>query len=198
MCRVEAAKGRVLSDLNAVLADTFAQLAGAPDDPASPWRAPALATNAADGSPGIRTIVLRGFDPHGRVATLHTDARSPKMNMLRANPLAALHIWDAGRRQQIRLDGTVTIAGVADTDAAWAVLPDRSRATYRLRLAPGTPIAAPEDAVPDPSPDAGRGVFAVLRFDVMALEVLSLAHGSHRRAAFHWHDGRLTATWLVP
>jgi hypothetical protein len=189
-------KGRALNDLDAILAGSFARLAHAPGDPASPWRLPALATASADGMPGIRTIVLRAFDPDARSATLHTDARSPKLAVLRANPRAALHVWDPGRREQVILHGTVTIADLAATDAAWAGLPAASRTTYAVSKAPGTPIAAPEASVPGPG--AARESFTVLLLQVAALEYLSLAHGSHRRARFHWQDGRLTATWLVP
>jgi pyridoxine/pyridoxamine 5'-phosphate oxidase len=185
-----------LNDLDAILAETFARLANAPGDPASPWRLPALATASPDGVPGIRTIVLRCFDPHARVATLHTDARSPKIAALRANPRAALHIWDPGLREQVRLDGTISIAATATADAAWDALPAASRGTYAIRQPPGTPIAAPDDAASDSV--TARAAFTVLLFQVAALEYLSLAHGSHRRARFHWQDGCLTATWLVP
>jgi pyridoxine/pyridoxamine 5'-phosphate oxidase len=167
-------------------------------DPRSPWRTLALATTNPDGAPGIRTIVLRRFTAPDRLAELHTDARSPKMTAILADNRAALHGWDPVRRVQIRLDGRLTLADAPATQAAWGQLPETSRVTYAVALAPGTPIADPEHATPSLPPSEAQAVFRLLRLHVDALEYLSLAHGAHRRVSFHWQAGEPTATWLVP
>jgi hypothetical protein len=190
-----------MDDLGAVLAGALALLAEGAAQAASPWRTPALATMPEAGSPsppGLRTVVLRRFDAGARLAEIHTDARAPKIGALRADPRAALHGWDPARRVQIRLDGAIAVAGPAETEAAWAALPDSSRSTYAVRLAPGTPIARPDGAGPALPPEAARAVFTVLHLRFDALEALSLAHGAHRRARFLWSGGARTATWLVP
>jgi hypothetical protein len=187
-----------MADLQAVLPAAFACLAEGAADPASPFRNPALATGALGGAPGLRTLVLRRFHPDARLVELHTDARSPKMAALQANPLAALLFWHAGRRVQLRLEGRITVAGAAEADEAWAALPPSSRATYAVTLPPGTPIADPADAGQDPDPAAARAVFTVLRLGFDTLEYLSLARGAHCRARFGWSGEDRTATWLVP
>jgi len=187
-----------MADLHAVLPAAFACLAEGAADPASAFRNPALATAGPGAAPGLRTLVLRRFAPDLRVAKLHTDARSPKIAALRADPRAALLFWHAERRVQIRLEGHVTIAGAAEADDAWAVLPASSRATYAVTLPPGMPIADPAEARQDLPPDAARAVFTVLRLGFDTLEYLSLARGAHCRARFGWSGDTPTATWLVP
>ena len=191
-------KGRALNELQTVLDQCLALLAEGVADANSPWRTPALATVHASGPPGIRTIVLRSFDPAARIAALHTDARSPKMTAIRTNPAASLHGWDAARRIQLRLDGAIAIADDTATNAAWAALPAQSRATYSVALSPGTEIPD-ADRTPPALPDAeARKFFTVLHLHVTELEYLSLAHGAHRRARFRWSGGALVATWLAP
>jgi hypothetical protein len=183
-----------MNDLDGVLGQAWALLAEGAADPGSAWRVMTLANVTASGGPGVRSVVLRGVDQPGRVAVMHSDVRSPKVAALGGDPRAALLGWDAGRRVQIRLDGVVELAGVAETDAAWVALPEASRVTYAGALAPGTPMGAPECApgVPD------RAVFCVLRLRVAALEYVSLAQRAHRRARFDWTGGAVAATWLVP
>jgi pyridoxine/pyridoxamine 5'-phosphate oxidase len=187
-----------MKTLSAVLEESFALLAEGAADPHSPWRHPALATVAPDGRPGVRTLVLRRFDPAARCVDLHTDGRSPKMATLAANPRAALHGWDCGRRIQLRLDGVIAVADAAATARAWDALHAGSRATYAAALAPGTPIADP-GAVPAPRDErAARADFRVLALRFDALEYLSLARQDHRRARFDWKGEDCQATWLVP
>ena len=183
-----------MGGLDEVLRQAWGLLAEGAADPRSPWRILTLANVAAAGGPGVRSVVLRAVSPAAREAVVHTDRRSPKMAALGADPRAALLGWDAARRVQIRLDGVIEVAGMAETDAAWEALPVASRVTYAGALAPGTKIAGPE--MTQGAPD--RSVFVVLRFGVAALEYLSLAPGAHRRAGFAWADEALTATWLAP
>jgi len=183
-----------VSALVGLLDEAWGLLAEGVADPGSAWRVLALANVTAEGAPGVRSVVLRGVQSRARVAVVHTDLRSPKMAALARDGRAALLGWDAGRRVQIRLDGVIEMAGAAETDSAWAALPEASRTTYAGGLAPGTPVDTPE--IPAAAPD--RSVFAVLRLGIGAMEVLSLARGAHRRARFAWPDGGLAATWLAP
>ena len=202
MCRVGGSKERGSGGetgrnaLDAVLQQGLTLLQTGAADPGAAFRTLALAT-VQDGAPGIRTVILRHFAAVDRVAEFHTDARSPKLAAILHNPRAALHGWDKAARIQLRLDGTVTTADPADTDAAWAALPGPSQASYAVALAPGTPIAAPQDARAT-SPEQARSVFRLLRLRFDALEYLSLAHGAHRRARFDWRQGGAASTWLVP
>jgi pyridoxine/pyridoxamine 5'-phosphate oxidase len=184
--------------LPALLEESFALLAEGVHDPGSPWRTPALATADPDGRPGIRTLVLRRFDPARRVAELHTNSRSPKVAALIGNPHAALHGWDSARRIQLRLDGVIAFADAPATQRAWDALHEASRATYAVALPPGTPIASP-DAVPAPRDEqAARRDFRAMELCFDTLEYLSLARGDHHRARFSWRGAQSHATWLVP
>ena len=166
-------------------------------NPGSPWRNLALGTIGLDHAPQVRTVVLRRFC--GRALDIHTDTRSAKFGELGANPAATLHGWDSAGRIQLRASGLVALH-VADSvaEAAWALLHERSRATYRVQPGPGTVLSAPDNAAPDDVADGMPGVFCVVRLTIHRLDWLHLAEGGHRRACFIWTQGGILAKWLVP
>ena len=165
-------------------------------DPGSPWRNLALGTVGLDGTPQIRTVVLRRFA--GLVLDVHTDTRSAKYLELRANQAATLHGWDAASAIQLRACGQARLH-VDDTVAseAWATLRPQTRATYRVQPGPGTPLAAADAVLPDATDAQARAVFCVIRLEVRALDWLHLAKDGNRRARFHWVDGAAQAEWVV-
>jgi hypothetical protein len=186
------------TSLDAVLARACALLAEGVEDAASPFRTPTLASVDPDGCPSLRSVVLRGFDTAGRCLEMHTDTRSAKVVELARQPAAALHVWDAARRVQLRVRGRVSLqAGDAVAEAAWSRLRGSSRATYGVGPGPGTAIASPHDTHARDE-HLWFSVFCVvhLRFD--SLEWLHLEHGSYERALFRWDNGILTPMWLVP
>lgn len=184
--------------LDGLLAECLVLLAEGASDPGSVWHSPALATVAADGSPQLRTVILRSFDPETLSVETHTDIRSAKYAELLARPTAALHGWDRERRVQMRLSGRVTLhTADMQADAAWAGLRPASRATYRVQPGPGTKLDLPSKTT-DGSEASGRTVFCVIRLAVHTLEYLRLGQDSHLRARFVWADGARTGMWLVP
>jgi pyridoxamine 5'-phosphate oxidase len=86
-----------------------------------------LATVDAAGQPHARIVLLRGFDDRG--AVFFTNRESDKGVQLRANDRAALLFhWDRepiGR--QIRIEGHVTLASDAESDAYWNSRPRESQ-----------------------------------------------------------------------
>jgi hypothetical protein len=167
-------------------------------DPGSPWRNLALASVGLDGSPQIRTVVLRAFDSGACRLDVHTDIRSAKHAELTANPLAALHGWDSADHIQLRLAGRVTLHNRdVVTAQAWADLRPASRATYRVQPGPGTRLEQPESVAEADEADA-YACFCVVRLQLARLEYLHLGQTSHRRARFQWEHGAMTAMWLVP
>jgi len=86
-----------------------------------------LATVDAQGRPHARIVLLRGFGEHG--ATFFTNRESDKGVQLAANAHAALLFhWDRepiGR--QIRIEGRVSVAPDADSDAYWNSRPRESQ-----------------------------------------------------------------------
>lgn len=85
----------------------------------------ALATASADAAPSARMVLLRGFGPAG--FDLYTNYESRKAGELDANPRAALVFhWDSVGRQ-IRIEGSVSRIGGAESDAYFAGRPRGSQ-----------------------------------------------------------------------
>ena len=86
-----------------------------------------LATVDAQGRPHARIVLLRGFDARG--AVFFTNRESDKGSQLAANAHAALLFhWDQepiGR--QIRIEGAVSLASDAESDAYWNSRPRESQ-----------------------------------------------------------------------
>lgn len=199
--------------LEAVRAEAFRRLAGGVVDRHSAFHTPTLASIATDGRPELRTLVLRGFDAPTRTLRLHTDRRSGKWASLTAEPLVALHVYDAGAQLQLRLGGRATLHDEdAVAEAAWAGSRPGSRLCYAVEPGPGTPVATPPPApVPLAGREAGtRANFAVIHLVFDRLEWLHLHHAGHRRALFLWGaegdaeggakpgPSGSRGTWLVP
>jgi len=179
-------------DLAAILDEAWRLLARGAADPASPLRTPVLATVGLDGHPEARTVVLRAFDAVNRSLTFYTDARSPKVAELAADPRVSVVGYDPEAKVQLRLTGTATVA--PGGEAAWDAVRAHSRLDYAQAFAPGTPVASPAiDALPSGFPN-----FRVVTVTPGALDWLSLSPAGHRRARFVWGEGGVSATWLAP
>lgn len=85
-----------------------------PNDP----NAMALATVDAAGQPSVRMVLLKGHGPDGFV--FYTNRESRKAGDLAAVPKAALLFHWKSLRRQIRIEGVVTRATDADSDAYFA------------------------------------------------------------------------------
>lgn len=187
-----------MQSLDEVRADAFRRLSRGVADRRSAFRNPTLATVGPNGRPQVRTVVLRGFDPAGRLLTVHSDIRAAKVTALRANPDVALHVWDDGAQVQIRIDGAAAVSANDElARAEWARLHEGSRAAYRSQTVPATPVEDPAD-IPRIDDVAAFAQFAVLQIRFDRLEWLHLAREGQRRAAFSWHDDALEQRWLAP
>ncbi|WP_375391684.1 pyridoxamine 5'-phosphate oxidase [uncultured Sphingomonas sp.] len=117
--------------------------ASEPNDP----NAMALATADARGQPSARMVLLKGHGPDGFV--FYTNREGRKAADLAANPQAALLFHWKSLRRQVRLEGPVSLASDAESDAyfasrsrdsqlgAWASdqsRPLESRATFEARF----------------------------------------------------------------
>lgn len=178
--------------LDPLLAQVWTRLVRGVGDRRAAARHPTLATVSQTGWPEVRTVVLRAADPVAGTLDVHTDLQSAKVAALRANPRAALHVWDATAHLQTRAEVMVEILTGAAVAAIWARVPDPSRQSYGTRPAPGTPIA---DALAYAKP-ADAASFAVLRCAVQAFDVVHLGP-HHRRARFERSDS-WTGHWLAP
>ncbi|WP_321817649.1 MULTISPECIES: pyridoxamine 5'-phosphate oxidase family protein [unclassified Paraburkholderia] len=167
-----------------------------------PFKVMQAATIALDGSPDVRSVVLRTVSESENLITFHTDLRSPKIAQLRQWPRIALAGVDAARNVQIRVAGEVRIVDEGDAKrAAWQRSRQQSLIVYRTVLAPGTPIDQPADAFaePRPTPDAGFEHFCVVDIRPDALDWLDLsAADGHQRARFVRESGRWSSGWVAP
>jgi pyridoxamine 5'-phosphate oxidase len=84
-----------------------------------------LATATPDGRPSARVVLLKGFDERGFV--FFTNRHSRKGRELAANPHAALAFFWPELERQVRVEGAVTPAGEAESDAYFASRPLGSR-----------------------------------------------------------------------
>lgn len=189
-------------DLSLSLAEAWRLLATGVTDRRTPIHTPSLSTNGRDGSPEVRTVVLRAVNPAARQVRFHTDRRSAKFRELSADPRVSILAYDPRCKVQLRIKADASLH-FADSiaEAAWAASQHRSRICYAQPLAPGTEIATggpADNPVASPERPTGYENFVAVIATVHSIEWLYLAHAGHRRARFTWLDGRLLATWLAP
>lgn len=151
------------------------RLTRAANDKKSPLRWPVLATKGG-AYPGARMLVVRAFHRAALEIELHTDARSAKLDELRAAPACALLFFDKNSMVQLRVDGRARILDGQARDAAFARAPEGSLDDYRGR-APGDDPDAPSSA---PSLDAAAN-FAAINVRVERADLLVIARGGHER-----------------
>jgi pyridoxamine 5'-phosphate oxidase len=104
-----------MTDPFALFDEWFAEAqASEPNDP----NAMAVATVDAQGRPSVRMVLLKGHGPDGFV--FYTNRESRKAGDLAAQPDAALLFHWKSLRRQVRIEGAVTHASDADSDAYFA------------------------------------------------------------------------------
>ena len=192
--------GHAMDDPIALFDAWFAEArASEPNDP----NAMALATADADGRPSVRMVLLKGHGPDGFVFYTTRDGR--KAGDLAANAQAGLLFHWKSLRRQVRVEGPVTLATDAESDAyfasrgrdsqlgAWASDQSRplaDRATFEARVADATARVDGGD-VPRPPFWGGYRVIAE-RIEFWQ----DRAHRLHERRLFtrtadRWSEGLL-------
>lgn len=190
----------MFTTLDDVRVDCLNRLIRAPRDRKSPMHAPVIVTSDVD----ARVMVLRAFDMATWTLRLHTDARSPKAQVVGADPRVAVLFYDKGAKIQIRARGKARIfSDGAQVDSAWAASTNFARRCY-LGAGPGTASSVPTSGLPPEfegvEPDDAQLVparenFALLMITITAIDWLYLAHTGHVRAQLiRTDDG---ADWQV-
>ena len=171
----------------------------------SPMHSPVLVTADAQ----ARVLVLRDFDQEAMILRFHTDARSPKVATLAANPAVTILAYDPDAKVQLRIGGTARIERSSEAaQAAWEASNNFARRCYLAEAAPGSLSNIPVSGLPQwadgvlPSDDQiapARENFAILLVTICEVDWLYLAHGGHRRAHIKLDSPHQPEfSWLVP
>lgn len=171
----------------------------------SPMHSPVLVTADAQ----ARVLVLRDFDQEAMVLRFHTDARSPKVATIAANPAVTVLAYDPDAKVQLRIGGTARVERSSEAaQAAWEASNNFARRCYLAEAAPGSLSNIPVSGLPEwadgvlPSDDQiapARENFAILLVTICEVDWLYLAHGGHRRAHIKLDSAHQPEfSWLVP
>lgn len=152
-----------------------------------------LSTLDAHGAPTARSVILRTSDRDRGSIDIFTDAATPKCAEISNDPRAALTLWRADLDLQLRASGLVEIIEGEIARAAWSHLPEHALPNYGVVPAPGTQIASATSY--QRPPNAAR--FAILRFTISDLDVVSLKAPTHTRAYFERRD-TWQGVWRAP
>lgn len=171
----------------------------------SPMHSPVLVTADAQ----ARVLVLRDFDQEAMILRFHTDARSPKVATIAANPAVTVLAYDPDAKIQLRIGGTARVERSSEAaQAAWEASNNFARRCYLAEAAPGSLSNIPISGLPEwadgvlPSDDQiapARENFAILLVQICEVDWLYLAHGGHRRAHIKLDSPHQPEfSWLVP
>ncbi|MGR3540013.1 MAG: pyridoxamine 5'-phosphate oxidase family protein [Hasllibacter sp.] len=180
------------ADLTSLHDKVWERLTRGVHDARAAARHPVLAT-LSGGGPEARTVGLRRADRAAGEVEVHTDLGSCKVGELRADPRAALHVWDRRVQLQVRMRMTVDVLEGDAVADRWARIPAEGRLNYGGEPPPGTPIPhwRVHEAVVVPER------FGVLLGRVHEIDAVVLGERPHRRALFRRADG-WAGGWLAP
>lgn len=158
-----------------------------------------LATLSPDGAPGLRTVVLRGFERMPAGLEVHTDGRAAKARDVDGDERVSLLAWSAEEQLQLRFEGTARLHRDDDVSRArWDALSPSARNAYGLRSDPGRRIDDPEDRSHLPEHEQFRR-FAVILVSPASVDVLRLGpEGAQTRARGRFTGSGLVAEWIGP
>jgi pyridoxamine 5'-phosphate oxidase len=186
-------------DLAASLDYSWQLLARGVADRRAAFHTPSVATLGLDGTPRVRTVVLRGCDLDLRHLRFHTDRRSTKIAEIAANPMGAMLFYDAGQKIQLRLSCHFSLSPSTVWQKAWEATAPMSRECYQVDQPPGTPIERPDLARFDAeATEDGAQNFQPILARIETIEWLYLAARGHRRAFFDLRGDAPQMQWLVP
>lgn len=156
-----------------------------------------LATVSPDGRPGLRTLVLRGFERAPACLETHSDARAGKVRDIAHASQVSLLAWSPAERLQLRFEGSARLhCGDAVAGARWDGLSLDARKAYGLRATPGSEIADPEDQ-PHLPPGEQFEQFTVILISLASVDVLRLEpEGGQTRALGRFTASGMTGTWI--
>ncbi len=158
-----------------------------------------LATVSPDGHPGVRTLVLRGFERSPACAETHSDARAGKVRDIAHAGQVALLAWSAADHLQLRFEGSARLhRGDELARARWDKLSLNARKPYGLLAEPGGPIVDPAEQPHMPHEEQFQQ-FTVILIALASVDILRLdPDGGQTRAFGRFTPSGITASWIGP
>ena len=166
-----------------------------------PWGLPTLATIGTAG-PSARVLALRRADGASRQLEFHCDARSEKVQEIRADPRVSVVFWDPGDAIEARLSGTADVeCGGDGARAAWTSVSPLRRAACSIDAALGHRLAGSQgfEALAASTDDGTAFArFAVITIVITDIDWLWLGPRDLRRARLRWSGSAWSGDWTVP
>ncbi len=158
-----------------------------------------LATLSPQGHPGLRTLVLRGFERAQACAEMHTDARAGKARDIARDGRVSLLAWSAADHLQLRFEGSARLHRADDVARArWDTLSSNARSAYGLRTEPGSLLPEPADQS-HLSPNEQFQQFTVILVSLTSVDALLLGpEGRQTRAYGRFTPATIDADWIGP
>ncbi len=159
-----------------------------------PFKYFTLATSSINGTPRLRTLVLREIDEQLNL-TVYTDKRSKKITHIHEHNTVSLLFLDSERLIQISIRAKAEI--ITDNSSIkkiWENVPQKSRKEYTTTLAPGEEIRDPElvDFLEE------KHFFTAIKLIPDKIEYLKLNRPNHIRVLFKKQNNDWKGTYLVP
>ena len=185
------------TDLNDIAPWIERSLARGASDPRSAFHWLTLTSVDGTGRPQARTVVLREFCSSTNELVIFTDRRSTKVADVEREPRTGLHVYDARKRVQLRLEGSSQLETCGERwERAWARAKQGTLLDYGREPGPGTPIDTPTSG--EMATIDSVDTFTVLIFTLQKADYLHLGREQHRRAQVIFTLEGSSATWLVP
>ncbi|WP_271782070.1 pyridoxamine 5'-phosphate oxidase family protein [Aquimarina algiphila] len=159
-----------------------------------PFRYFTLATSDINGTPKMRTVVLRETNDQLQLI-FYTDKRSEKMNHIKEHDAVSLLFFDTERLLQISIQANAKIiTDDSKLQSIWNQIPQNSRKEYTSKLSPGKAIKNPEavDYL------EGKHFFSVIKIIPNRIEYLRLKRPNHIRVLFKKENTNWKGMFLVP
>lgn len=193
-----------------ILSKIFAMLTRGVADRKSPLHTPTVATIGKDGSPQVRTVVIRKFLIAERTLIFHTDTRSPKIEEIENDARISWLFYHPNEKMQFRISGIASI----HKDQTNELKKDRWKATWNfgrrcyMGAAPSRIVEEPSSGMPEEiqkreptteESEIGFPNFTVVSTKISTIDCLELQVTGHRRSLFKWNEkDELEANWLTP
>lgn len=180
--------------MQTILSSIITDLKTALEKKEHPFRYFTLASSSINGTPRLRTVVLRTIDEDLNIS-IYTDSRSKKITHITAQNNVSMLFFDPQKMVQISIRAKAKII----TDPSfikpiWDQVPQHSRKDYSSLLPPGTAIENPEKI--DVSEE--KHFFCVLKMIPNRIEHVQLGRVYHTRSLFKKENNQWKGSFLTP